>query len=139
MKTSNDILSLFSNIFKELDVYCPRLEGVSFRSISFEVNLALTPLFILKEIDGVMSLCNGYKSLGLDEFNSSFFKRLWNLLRTNVGIMFDEFYWFVSLPHSVSSLFVTIVPKVKNPTSFVNFIPIPLVGFIYKLVAQVLA
>lgn len=53
----------------------------------------------------VMSQCDENKSLGFDMFNFAFYKRIWYLLRTNLGIMFEEFHRFASLPRSFSSFF----------------------------------
>lgn len=38
-----------------------------------------------------------------------------------MGIVFDEFHRFVSLPHNVYSFFVTVIPKVKCPTTLCDF------------------
>lgn len=54
-------------------------------------------------------------------------------------IMFDLFHRFSSLSHNFASLFMTLIPKVKNPYSFEDFRPISLVGSLYKLLSKGLA
>lgn len=66
--------SVFYELFKELNVDRPRLDGVSFMSLSMEDNFSLTSPFLLKEDDDVVSQCDGIR-VGLNGINFSFFKR----------------------------------------------------------------
>jgi hypothetical protein len=52
--------------------------------------------------------------------------------------MFDQFHGIGTLPHSFSSYFVTLIPKVNSPFSLGDFRPILLLGCLYKIVAKVL-
>lgn len=52
--------------------------------------------------------------------------------------MFNQFHCFVSLLQNFSSYFVTLIPNVISPSQFCDFIPISMVGSLYKLVARVL-
>lgn len=72
---------------------------VIFRSLSVEDNLVLIAPFMLEKLDGVLSQYDENKSPGPYEFNFSFVKRLWTLIRVDVGVMFDVFHRFASLPH----------------------------------------
>lgn len=101
--------------------------------------MALISPFNLDEIEAVVSMCDKNKIPRSDGFNFSFFKKFWYLMITDVRIMFNEFHRFASLPHSFSSFFMTLVPKVKNRVSLSDFRPISLVGSLYKLVVKVLA
>jgi hypothetical protein len=53
--------------------------------------------------------------------------------------MFDQFHGNASLPKSISSYFLTLIPKVSSPQALGDFRPISLIGCLYKLVAKVLA
>lgn len=116
----------------------PRLDSVSFRSISVEDNFSLTSLILLSEIDRVMALCDGNKSPGPDGFNLSFFKRFWPLLRDDFGEMLAQFHMFSNLPHRFTSFFVTLVLKVDSPFHLGDFRSISLVGSLYKTIFKVL-
>jgi hypothetical protein len=61
------------------------------------------------------------------------------LLKSEVRILFDQFYANASLPKSFSSYFVVLIPKVNSPLALNDFRPISLLGCLYKLVAKVLA
>lgn len=86
----------------------------------------------------MVSLCNIKKTPGPDGFNFSFFKRFWTLLRDDLGVMFSQFHHFATLPHNVSSFFVTLMPKVDSPSQLGDFRPIYLVGSLYKIISNVL-
>lgn len=62
-----------------------RLDVVSFHSISKEDNVNLTAPFLLIEIDGEVTLCDGNNSPDPDGFNLSFFNRFWPLLKDDLG------------------------------------------------------
>jgi len=64
------------------------------------------------------------------------FKRCWELLKGEIGIMFDQFHALARLPKSFSSYFITLIPKVDSPQRVGNFRPISLLGPLYKLVAR---
>jgi hypothetical protein len=60
-------------------------------------------------------------------------------MKYDVRILFDQFHGNESLPRSLFSYFITLIPKVHSPQELREFRPISLLGSIYKLVAKVLA
>lgn len=78
--------------------------------------MILTGLFLLPEIDNIVSLCDGNKSPDPDGFNHPFLKRFWSLLRDDLGEMFDQFHQHATLPRSFTSFFVTFIPKIDSPS-----------------------
>ena len=95
--------------------------------------------FSEEEIKRVVVESDGAKSPGPDGFNFSFYKRFWDLLKGEVGIMFNQFFHYVTLLRSFSLYFITLTPKVPSPIHLEDFRPISLLGSLYKLVAKVLA
>jgi hypothetical protein len=134
-----EVLDFFKCHFSDLEVDRPTLDGVPLNSISEVDSAGLTAPFGEEEIRGVILTSDGSKFPGPDVFNFTFYKRFWDLLKGDVGMMFDQFYHSTTLPRGFSSYFVTLIPKVHSPTSLGDFCPIPLLGSIYKLVAKVLA
>lgn len=51
-----------------------------------------------EEIRRVVLESNGAKSPGPDGFNFSFYKRFWDLLKGEVGTMFNQFFHSATLP-----------------------------------------
>jgi hypothetical protein len=117
----------------------PKLDGVVFPRLSDEENWGLVAPFGLEEIEEVVRHSDGNKSPGPDGFNFAFVKKFWELLKGDIRMMFDQFHSNASLPNSLLSYFVTLIPKVTSPTSISEFRPISLLGCLYKLIAKVLA
>ena len=62
-----------------------------------------------------------------------------NILRLYIGVVFEQFHYFSSLPRSFASYFITLISKVKCPSHLSEFRLISLVGSFYKPVDKVLA
>jgi hypothetical protein len=116
----------------------PKLDGVSFPSLSEEENCWLTRPFALEELESMVKECDGNKSPGPDGFNFAFVKALWNVFKGEIRIMFDQFHGIGSLPKSFTSYFVALIPKINSPFSLGDFRPISLLGCLYKMIAKVL-
>jgi hypothetical protein len=100
---------------------------------------ALTQPFRLEEIQDVVASSDGNKSPGPDDFNFSFYKKFWDLIKGELMTMFSQFFETPTLPRSFSSYLITLIPKVDVPLGIGDFRPISLVSSLYKLVAKVLA
>jgi hypothetical protein len=115
------------------------LDGMTFHGLAEDNVVMLSTPFSTAEIEVVVATSDRNKSPGQDEFNFSFFKRFWDLIKEEMGVMFDQFFTTATLPRSFSSYFLTIIPKVDSPLKIGDFRPISLVESLYKLVAKVLA
>jgi hypothetical protein len=133
------VVSFFSKHF-ENDVWSrPTLDGILFPQLEADKVEDLTKVFTMEEITEAVRGCDGSKSPGPDGFNFAFIKEFWDLLKYDVRILFDQFHGNASLPKSLCSYFLTLIPKVASPQSLGDFRPIALLGCLYKLVAKVLA
>jgi hypothetical protein len=115
------------------------LDGMTFHGLAEDNVVMLSTPFSTAEIEVVVATSDRNKSPRQDEFNFSFFKRFWDLIKEEMGVMFDQFFTTATLPRSFSSYFLTIIPKVDSPLKIGDFRPISLVESLYKLVAKVLA
>lgn len=77
-------------------------------------------------------------ALGPDGFNFNFIKSFWELIKQDAWGMLQEFLANGKLPKGFTSYFLALIPKVKNPQSLGEFLPISLLGCLYKLLAKVL-
>jgi hypothetical protein len=132
------VLSYFENHVSSTPCVRPKLDGVDFPRLSDAENVGLTSPFSLDEIELVVKHSDGNKSPGPDGFNLAFVKKFWDLLKGDIRIMFDQFHGNATLPKSLLSYFVTLIPKVNSPSSLSDFMPISLLGCIYKIIAKVL-
>jgi hypothetical protein len=60
-------------------------------------------------------------------------------MKYDVRILFDQFHGIASLPKSLLSYFITLIPKVRSPQALGDYRPISLLGCIYKMIFKVLA
>jgi hypothetical protein len=143
LETPNEVrqavVSYFTNHFHAPLMNHPRLDGIDFPVISEQDNIVLTNRFSMEEIEGVVMDCERNKNPGPDGFNFSFIKSFWYLMKSEVNILFQQFYDNELLPKSFSSYFVALIPKVKSPFELIDYRPISLLGCLYKIVVKVLA
>lgn len=133
-----EVVHYFSKVFPE-DIWVrSRLDGIEFESISVQQNEQLTRVSSLEEIEEILNLSDGDKSQGPDDFNYSFFKSCWGVLKDDVFNMFAEFHCNARLPLCLTSYFLTLIPKIASPC-IGDFRPISLLGSLYKLISKVLA
>ena len=134
-----EIVDYFRNHFSEAFVDRPTLDGVAFPTLSEVEGGGMVVPFSEEKNRKVVLESDKDKCSGPDGFNFSFYKRFWDLLKGEVGTMFNQFFHSASLPWSFSSYFITLIPKVLSPTRISDFRPISLLEPLYKLVAKVLA
>jgi len=133
------VVDYFKNHVKGAEWERPKLDRVTFASTSDVDNDFLVSPFSLEEIELVVKQSDGNKSPNPDGFNFVVFKDFWYLMKNEVRIFFDQFFGNEVLPRCLLSYFVTLIPKVKGPSSLKDFRPISLLGSLYKILAKVLA
>jgi len=83
--------------------------------------------------------CEGTKSPGPDGFNFNFLKKNWEVIKDEVVEVVVLFQESGCIPKGCNTSFVTLVPKVRDPSSLEQYRPISLVGAMYKIIAKLLA
>ena len=80
------------------------------------------------------------KPPGPDGFNFKFIKSSWDTLKHDIYAMVRKF-WASSIikPKGSNVAYITLIPKVANPKSFKEYLPISMVGCMYKIIAKVMA
>jgi hypothetical protein len=134
----NAAVAYFRNQFASDHWARPKLDGILFPSLDDDENRRLVLPFGMEEIERVVKDCDGNKNPGPDGFNFAFIKAMWNLIKGEIRILFDQFHGIETLPKSFSSYFVALIPKINSPFALGDFRPISLLGCLYKIVAKVL-
>jgi hypothetical protein len=99
----------------------------------------LSRLFSALDIDKVIKQMPADKAPGPDGFNGLFLKRCWDIIKENIyTLCFDFFNGTLDL-ESINCSFITLVPKVHNPTSANDFRPISLLNCVLKIITKLLA
>lgn len=84
-------------------------------------------------------LTDDNKIPGSDGYNFGFFKSLWEEIKSDIFLMFQQFHLNSKIPKSFSSYFILLIPKMKSPDSLWEFQQISLLRSLYKLLVKVLA
>jgi hypothetical protein len=89
--------------------------------------------FTKKDIDDIIKIMSCDKAPGTDEFNGKFLKKCWHIIREDVyGVCLDFFNGTVDI-EAINNSFITLIPKVNNPSSVNDSRPISLLKIITKL------
>ncbi|XP_071689159.1 uncharacterized protein [Rutidosis leptorrhynchoides] len=91
------------------------------------------------EIKEAVWACDSDKAPGPDGFTFLFIKKIWDIIKVDLLRSVTAAFNERKLPFRSSSAFITLVPKVDNPTLIKDFRPISLIGVFYKIVAKLLA
>lgn len=81
---------------------------------------------------------NSNKSLGSDGFNGVFFKTFWNIMDKDLVKIIQSIFLGDSLLRQVNTIFVTLIPEIKNLTRLDQFKSISCINTIYKILSKVL-
>ena len=117
----------------------PMLDGLYFQALQGEDASWLERPFQEDEMTGVVRNMNGDKSPSPDGFPMSFFHACWQVIKSDLMAVFDEFYASGSFERSLNATFLTLIPKKANAVEVRDFRPISLLGSVYKIVAKVVA
>jgi hypothetical protein len=103
----------FQNHFDNVEWNRPTLDGVEVPVLSEVSNSMLVANFTLEEIEVVVKLSDGSKCPGSDGFNFAFVKEFWELMRSDIRILFDQFYANECILKCLLSYFLTLIPKIS--------------------------
>ncbi|XP_058733340.1 uncharacterized protein LOC131604946 [Vicia villosa] len=129
----------FEKFFKEDCLSRPELRGINFNSLSYEDSSGLEKPFEEDEVKEAIYSCDGNKSPGSDGFSLEFYKRNWSIIKEDFMKCCNDLYHKGTLVKSITSSFLALIPKKKNPQDLFEYRPICLVGSIYKIIAKMLA
>ncbi|XP_074282927.1 uncharacterized protein LOC141607475 [Silene latifolia] len=78
------------------------------------------------------------KAPGPDGYSSQFFKDSWAIIGNDVSAAIIDFFNTGQLLKQLNATLVTLIPKVVNPSSVLEFRPITCCNVIYKCIAKLL-
>jgi len=133
------VKEFYKNKMTAIDDIGVRLDNVEFKELSHYDNRFLTEPFDGKEIKEAIWNCDSHKSSGPDGVTFSFIKNNWGLLEKDVEGAVNCFYREGKIPKGCNASFLTLIPKTENPQSLEEYIPISLVGCVYKILTKLLA
>ena len=69
----------------------------------------------------------------------AFYHHCWGVVERDVLTVFEEFYQHNKFEKSLNATFIALIPKKNGASNIRHFIPISLVGSVYKILAKALA
>lgn len=96
----------------------------------------LSAPFSSSDVDKVIRQMPVDKAPRLDGFNSLFIKSCWEIIKEDVYTLFFDFFNGSLNLEAINNYFITLVPKVNNPTAVGDFRPISLLNCILKLITK---
>jgi hypothetical protein len=116
----------------------PCLQPIDTR-VSSNMNEELTKSFSAEEVRAALFQMAPLKAPGPDGLNACFFQKNWSIVGEEVCTMILHSLNSGVMPNSLNKTYVALIPKIKSPTSVLEFRPISLCNVLYKLIAKVLA
>jgi hypothetical protein len=94
--------------------------------------------FSKEDIDKVVMRMPTDKAPGPDGFNGLFMKKCWNIIKEDAYQLFFDFFDGKIDLQAINSSFITLVPKVNNPSTLNDCMPISLMNSILKIITKLL-
>jgi len=92
----------------------------------------------LEELEATLKCFKKYKSLGPDGWSIVFYLDFFGILGADLLKVIEDSRLNDRMHAPFSSTFITLIPKIDNPTSFGDYRPISLCYFIYKIMAKII-
>ncbi|PWA89784.1 RNA-directed DNA polymerase, eukaryota, Reverse transcriptase zinc-binding domain protein [Artemisia annua] len=91
-----------------------------------------------KEVEMAMFDIDGNKAPGPDGYTSTFYKKAWSVMGSEVCMAVKEFFKNGKLFGEVNATLLSMVPKVNTPNKVSDFRPIACCNVIYKCISKIL-
>ncbi|KAM6601781.1 hypothetical protein CsatA_021390 [Cannabis sativa] len=129
---------LFSSTGPSIDEINKALHGIT-NSLSELDKSLLAEEFSLDEIEKAFFQLPSDKAPGPDGFNSNFYKANWPSVRNDVLKATSSFLNGNGDITPLNTTLITLIPKVKRPSTLSDFRPISLCNIIYKVISKTIA
>lgn len=95
--------------------------------------------FTEEEIHLAIVDMDGEKSPGPDSFTMNFLKSCWDVVKSDLMLVFNEFHERGNINMSMNSTFIALIPKKEGLLAPKDFRPISLINSVYKIILKVLS
>ncbi|XP_074305237.1 uncharacterized protein LOC141640287 [Silene latifolia] len=135
-KIQHSFLRLLGTCHSTADVHVPTIRlGNLVTQAHRDILLAAV---IDEEIKGCLFSIPGNKSPGPDGYTSQFYKDAWDIVGNDVLCAVKDFFLTGKLLKQLNTTTLTLIPKIDNPASVLDFRPIACCNTLYKCLAKVL-
>nr|GEU82374.1 hypothetical protein [Tanacetum cinerariifolium] len=92
-----------------------------------------------EEIKSAMFNIGDDRTPGPDGFSLVFFKKSWNIVGEDVCSAIKDFFHNGKLLKEINHTFLSLIPKVTNPTKVMDYRPISCCNVLYKCISKILS
>jgi hypothetical protein len=115
------------------------LDNLAFDSLAEDEASSLELPFLEREVFEVVKGMNRDKAPGPDGFSMAFFQVCWDVIKSDLMRVFQDFHTHSKFVKSLNATFIALIPKKHGASDLKDFRPISLVSGVYKIIAKVLA
>ncbi|CAI0556305.1 unnamed protein product, partial [Linum tenue] len=128
----------YSAVFKEEKKVRPFPASYGGVTISDCERNSLVRQFSEEEIWMAVRKCRGDKAPGPDGFSLEFFKKCWDVIKSDMLKAFEDFFIKGELPICIAHSFLCLIPKKESVIEVKDLRPISLIGSVNKIISKVL-
>ena len=107
-------------------------------TVTEEMNNSLKKPYTAEEVLKALHHMAPLTAPGPDGMSPIFYKSFWHIVGIDVTEVVLTALNFGTIPDSINSTFIALIPKIKDPKKVSDFRPISLCNVVYKLIAKVL-
>jgi len=115
------------------------LDNLVFDNLDVGEASSLELPFEEREVLEVVKGLNRDKAPGPDGFTLAFYQDCWEVIKTDLMGVFQDFHTHSKFVKSINATFLALIPKKFGAMDLKDFRPISLVSGVYKIIAKVLA
>jgi hypothetical protein len=115
------------------------LDNLAFDSLDEVEASSLQLPFAKNEVLEVVKGMNRYKAPGPNGFSIAFFQDCWDVIKTELVGVFQDFHTHSKFVKSTNATFLALIPKKYGAMDLKDFRPISHVRGVYKIIAKILA
>jgi hypothetical protein len=127
----------YKSLFAEPFYWRPRIDNLTFDSLDASEASSLELPLEENEVLEVVKGLNHDKAPGLDGFTLAFFQDCWDVIKTNLMGVFQDFHTHSRFVKSINATFIALILKKLGAVDLKDFRLISLVSGIYKIIAKV--
>ena len=95
--------------------------------------------FTKEEIDDIVKSIPADRAPGPDGFNGFFLKKCWHIVKEDIYKLCFDFYNGIVDLQPINNSYITLVPKINNPSRVNDYRPISLLNIVLKILTKLLA
>ncbi|RVW39007.1 Exocyst complex component SEC8 [Vitis vinifera] len=134
-----EVVNAFQQLLLEEQGWRADIEGLHLHRLNFQEAENLEVPFSEEEIHSALLELNGDKATGPDGFTVAFWQACWDFVKEKILELFKEFCDQRSFAKSLNTTFLVLISKKGGAEDLGDFLPISILGGLYKLLAKVLA